>query len=47
MVEVCKNLAINLFWVMAAAFELIIFSAMIIGLLSSIFKHLSDKDDKK
>ena len=47
MVEVCKNLAINLFWVMTAVFELVIFSAMVIGLLSSIIKHLSNKDDKK
>ena len=47
MVEICKNLAINLFWVMTAVFELIIFSAMVIGLISSIFKHLGNKDDEK
>lgn len=44
-VEICKTIAINIFWVMAAVTQIIILCAVIIGIINGIFDIHKDKDE--
>lgn len=46
MIEICKTLAINIFWVLAAVIEVIALLLLVLGLLSSIVGHLHKGDEQ-
>ena len=48
MIEFCKNIAINIFWMLAAVFQIGLLVVLIIGILSRIFSKIAEiGEDKK
>ena len=45
-VEFCKTLAVNLFWVLAAVIEVIALLLLVLGLLSGIIDRLHKGDQE-
>lgn len=46
-IDFCKTLAINMFWVLAAVIEMIALLILILGLLSNIVNRLHKGDNQK
>ena len=47
MIEICKNIAINIFWVLAALFQVGLLAALLTGILSRLLEKISKKDGKE
>ena len=47
LVDFCKELAVNLFWVLAAVIEVLMAVILILGLLSSLLGHLHHEDGEE
>ena len=47
MIELCKTLTINIFWVLAAILEVIMLVLLILGILSSFLNLLKDGENEK
>ena len=47
MIEICKQLTINIFWVLSAIFQVTLIAALVIGILSNIVDKLSKKEDEE
>ena len=47
MIEICKQLTINIFWVLAAIFQVALIAVLTIGILSNILDKLTKKEDEE
>ena len=47
MIEICKQLTINIFWVLAAIFQVTFIAVLVIGILSNIVDKFSKKEDEE
>lgn len=47
MIELCKQLTINIFWVLAALFQVTLVVLLIMGIMSNILKKISKKEDEE
>ena len=43
-IDFCKTLAINIFWVLAALVQVLLVAAIIIGILNSLLDNFPHKD---
>lgn len=47
MIEICKQLTINIFWVLAAIFQVTLIAVLVIGILSNLIEKLNKKDGEE
>lgn len=47
MIELCKQLTINIFWVLAALFQVTLVVILIMGITSNLLKKMSKKEDEE
>ena len=47
MIEFCRNLAINIFWVLTAVFQVWLVLTLIMWIITKILKHLPGKKDEE
>ena len=47
MIELCKQLTINIFWVLAALFQVTLVVILIMGITSNVLKKMSKKEDEE
>jgi putative effector of murein hydrolase LrgA (UPF0299 family) len=47
MIEICKQLTINIFWVLAAIFQVTFIAVLVIGILSNLIEKLNKKDGEE
>ena len=45
-IEFCKTIAINIFWVLAAVIEVIALLLLVLGLISNVIDHLHKEDEQ-
>ena len=45
MVEICKQITINIFWVLTAIFQVAFVTAIIVGVLSNFLEKLHKEDE--
>lgn len=44
MIEICKTLTINIFWVLAAVIEVIMLTLLVIGIINTVLERLLDNN---
>ena len=47
MIEICKQITINIFWVLAAIFQVTFVTAIIVGVLNSILEKIHKRDEEE
>lgn len=47
MIEICKQLTINIFWVLAAIFQVTFIAVLVIDILSNLIEKLNKKDGEE